>query len=140
MTLEEKLSAAEARLAEQDTQLVAAQASIASLQQQVSEAVAARESATACYEQAKQDLAREKSSTAALQTQVDQLQAAAKTAEAKAAEICASVGVEPLPVTAQGDRPSMTDKEWAEYIQSSSSGVERTQRVREYNSRNSKKK
>ncbi len=103
MTLEEKLSAAEARLAELDTQLTAERASIASLQRRLQETEAARDEESAINGQLQTELKTLRQQHQDAATMIARLEADAKTAEAKAAEICASVGVEPLAVTAQGD-------------------------------------
>lgn len=54
--------------------------------------------------------------SADLVARVDELTAASKTAEAKAAEICASVGVTPLAVTAQGDAVAAASTDLAQVL------------------------
>lgn len=54
-------------------------------------------------QQLAQDLAQAKERQEEVDARIQQLEAAAKSAEAKAAEICASVGVDPVQVTPGGD-------------------------------------
>lgn len=104
MTLEDKLIAAEARLAELEGQLAAQLATNAELQQRLHEATTARQDESAVVGQLQGELKTLRQENQQQLARVAQLEAEAKSAEARAATICASVGVEPLPVTPQGDR------------------------------------
>jgi chromosome segregation ATPase len=126
MTLEEKLSAAEARLAELDTQLAAERASVASLQQRLQEAETARDEESAINGQLQGELKTLRQQHTDAAAKIAKLEANAKTAEAKAAEICASVGVEPLPVTSQGDRDSASSTDLTEQLRAQKSPAEQT--------------
>ena len=126
MTLEEKLSAAEARLATLDTQLAAERASVASLQQRLQEVEAPRNEESAINGQLQAELKTVRQQHQDAAAKIARLEAEAKTAEAKAAEICASVGVEPLPVTEQGDRDTATSTDLAEQLRAQKSPAEQT--------------
>lgn len=103
MTLEEKLTAAEAKLAELGSQLEAAQTSNTELNQRLHDAESARNEESASVTRLQSELKTLRQQNQDALAKVAELTAASKTAEAKAAEICASVGVTPLAVTAQGD-------------------------------------
>jgi chromosome segregation ATPase len=103
MTLEEKLTAAETKLAELGTQLEAAQTSNTELNQRLRDAESARNEESASVTRLQSELKTLRQQNQDALVKIAQLEAASKTAEAKAAEICASVGVTPLAVTAQGD-------------------------------------
>jgi chromosome segregation ATPase len=94
---EQRLEAAEQQLATRTTELEAANTRLA-------ESTRALEAERARATQLDADLATARQSIVGLQTHVSELEKAAKTAEARAAEQCAAVGVTPLPVTPKGDR------------------------------------
>ena len=103
MTLEEKLNAAEAKLAEAETTMTSERAAAEALRQQLAAAETAKAEESALNAELGSQLKAARKESADLAARVAELTAASKTAEAKAAEICASVGVTPLAVTAQGD-------------------------------------
>jgi len=103
MTLEEKLSAAEAKLAEAETTLTGERAVAETLRQQLAAAETAKAEESSLNADLQTQLKAARKESADLAARVAELTAASNTAEAKAAEICASVGVTPLAVTAQGD-------------------------------------
>jgi len=103
MTLEEKLTAAEAKLTELGTQLEAAQTSNTELNQRLRDAESARNDESASVTRLQSELKTLRQQNQDAFAKIAELTAASKTAEAKAAEICASVGVTPLAVTAHGD-------------------------------------
>jgi len=94
---EQRLEVAEQQLATRTTELEAATTRLAESTRTLD---AERVRAT----QLEADLTTAKQSLVGLQTRVSELEKAAKTAEARAAEQCAAVGVTPLPVTPKGDR------------------------------------
>jgi chromosome segregation ATPase len=102
MTLEEKLTAAQARIAELETQLETERATVTTLREQLTQAETSQAEESALVTQLQGDLKQARQQHQDAQATVERLQSEAKTAEARAAEICASVGVEPQPVTAQG--------------------------------------
>ncbi len=127
MTLEEKLSAAEARLADLDAQLATERASVTSLQQRLQEAETARDEESAINGQLQTELKTLRQQHTDAAAKIAKMEAEAKTAEAKAAEICASVGVEPLPVTAQGDAAAAaTSTDLVEQLRAQKSPAEQT--------------
>lgn len=103
MTLEEKLSAAEAKLVASETTLTGERAAAETIRQQLAAAETAKAEESALNAELGNQLKAARKESADLAARVAELTAATKTAEAKAAEICASVGVTPLAVTAQGD-------------------------------------
>lgn len=123
MTLEEKLTAAEARIAELESQLQNERASITALNQRVTEAETARNEESALNAQLQSELKSLRQQHQDATAKITKLEADAKSAEAKAAEICASVGVTPLPVTPQGDRNS---EDLAEQLKAQKSPAEQT--------------
>ena len=123
MTLEEKLTAAEARIAELESQLEGERASINDLNQRVTEAENTRNEESALNGQLQGELKTLRQQHTGATAKIAQLEAEAKTAEAKAAEICASVGVEPLPVTPQGD---VTEPDLADQLKAQKSPAEQT--------------
>jgi chromosome segregation ATPase len=123
MTLEEKLTAAEARIAELESQLEGERTSITALNQRVTEAESARNEESALNGQLQGELKTLRQQHTDATAKIAKLEAEAKTAEAKAAEICASVGVEPLPVTPQGDRDA---SDLAEQLKAQKSPAEQT--------------
>lgn len=104
MTLEEKLITAEARIAELETQVADARASACDLQQRLEDANTARQEESTVVGQLQGELKQLRHENQQQLARIDALVAEAKSAEARAAEICASVGVEPLPITPKGDR------------------------------------
>jgi len=116
MTLEEKLSAAEAKLAEAETTLTGERAAAETLRQQLAAAETAKAEESALNAELQTQLKAARKESADLAARVSQLESASKTAEAKAAEICASVGVTPLAVTAQGDAVAATSTDLAQEL------------------------
>jgi chromosome segregation ATPase len=116
MTLEEKLSATEAKLAEAETTLTSERAAVEALRQQLASAETAKAEESAHNADLQTQLKAARKESADLAARVAELTAASKTAEAKAAEICASVGVTPLPVTAQGDAATATSTNLVEEL------------------------
>ncbi len=116
MTLEEKLSAAEAKLAEAETSLTSERAAAESLRQQLAAAETAKAEEAALNAELGSQLKAVRKESADLVARITQLEAASKSAEAKAAEICASVGVTPLAVTAQGDAVAATSTDLVEEL------------------------
>ncbi len=104
MTLEEKLSAAEARLVALEQQLQAAATEKETLSQRLAEAEALHGEESSVVSQLQAELKQTRQQNTDLSAKVAQLEQAQQSAEARAAEICASVGVEPLPVTPRGDQ------------------------------------
>jgi len=116
MTLEEKLSAAEAKLAEAETTLTGERAAAETLRQQLAVAETAKAEESALNAELGSQLKAARKESADLAARVAELEAASKTAEAKAAEICASVGVTPLAVTAQGDAVAAASTDLAQEL------------------------
>ena len=116
MTLEEKLSAAEAKLAEAENTLTSERAASEALRQQLAAAETAKAEESALNADLQTQLKAARNESADLAARVSQLEATSKSAEAKAAEICASVGVTPLAVTAQGDAVAATSTDLVEEL------------------------
>jgi chromosome segregation ATPase len=126
MTLEEKLTSAQTRISELEAQQADNQTANTQLQEQVAilqEQLAQKETATV---QLQTDLDQIQSSFAAAQLEVEQLKAEAKTVETKAAEICASVGVEPQPVTPKGDADQITQEDLLDQLKAQKTPEEQT--------------
>ena len=104
MTLEEKLTATEGRIAELETQLAAEQTANTELQTRLKDAETARNDESTLVGQLQTEVRQLRQQNQDAAALIQRLTAEARTAEAKAAEICASVGVEPLPITPHGDR------------------------------------
>lgn len=104
MTLEEQLAQSQTRIAELETQLEAERATVTALREKLTQSETAHAEESAVVAQLQDELRQERQAHQDAQTTVTRLQTEAKNAEVKAAEICASVGVQPQPVTAQGDR------------------------------------
>jgi chromosome segregation ATPase len=104
MTLEEQLTATEARLTELTQLLDAERTSTKDLQQRLQDADTARDDEALINGQLQDELKQVRQQKQDLTTRLTKLEAESKIAEAKAAEICASVGVTPLPITANGQR------------------------------------
>jgi len=116
MTLEEKLSAAEAKLAEAESTLTNDRAAAETIRQQLAAAETAKAEESAINAELGSQLKAARKESADLAARVAELTSASKTAEAKAAEICASVGVTPLTVTAQGDAVAATSTDLAQEL------------------------
>jgi peptidoglycan hydrolase CwlO-like protein len=100
-SFEQKLEAAEQALAARTRELEAANVRVAELSASLADSV---ERVT----RLQTDLGTAKQTIHSLQERIEALEKSAKTAEAKAAQICASVGVTPVPVTAKGEKPDPT--------------------------------
>jgi len=126
MTLEEKLSAAEAKLAEAENTLTSERAAAEALRQQLAAAETAKAEESALNAELGSQLKAARKESADQAARVAELTAASKTAEAKAAEICASVGVTPLPVTAQRDAVAATSTDLVEELRKQSTPAAQT--------------
>lgn len=107
MTLEEQLAQSQTRVAELETQLETERSTVTALRDQLAQSETAHAEESAVVAQLQDELRQERQAHQDAQATVTRLEAEAKTAETKAAEICASVGVQPQPVTAQGERDTV---------------------------------